>query len=300
MVDLIEIEAHVRALEATGDFRVLRRFDPERLPAHPAGADEKAFRGLVVDVETTGVNAQVDELIEIALLPFVATAAGRLVSVEAAVRMLRDPGGPIPSEITSLTGITDEMVAGQALDIPRISALIDAAHVVIAHNAAFDRVVVERYVQAAQNARWGCSQRDVEWKAHGFTTQKLEWLLYTHLGRFNASAHRAGADCAAALAILVAPFTDGSSPLRDLLDAVKSVTTRLWATNAPFEAKDALKARGYSWNDGSDGRPKAWSLDVGASNAAAEREWLRDEIYRRRDGFREDAIDSKSRYSSRV
>lgn len=26
--------------------------------------------------------------------------------------------------------------------------------------------------------------------------------------------------------------------------------------------KDALKIRGYRWNDGSDGRPKSWWIEV--------------------------------------
>jgi DNA polymerase-3 subunit epsilon len=254
----------------------------------------------MIDVETTGLNAQTDELIEIAFLPFTATISGQLISTEATVRFLRDPGIPIPIEITSLTGITDAMVAGQSLDVSRIDALLTATHVVIAHNAAFDRVVVERYVQAARTARWGCSQRDVPWRTFGFSTQKLEWLLYSHAGFFNADAHRAGADCAAALVVLVTPFPDGSSPLRQLLDAVRTDTTRFWATNAPFEMKDLLKARGYGWNDGSDGRPKAWSREVKPEEVAAERDWLRDSIYQGRSGFREGAIDAKLRYSTRA
>ena len=30
---------------------------------------------------------------------------------------------------------------------------------------------------------------------------------------------------------------------------------RVWAQGSPFEVKDTLKARGYEWNDGSNGKP---------------------------------------------
>ena len=116
------MEALVHALESTGEYRVLRRFDPTQLALHAAGDSEKPFRGLVIDVETTGVNPHTDQLIEIALLPFTATKAGRLVSVREPAKFLRDLGIPIPAEITSLTGISDGMVAGQVLDVPGVGA----------------------------------------------------------------------------------------------------------------------------------------------------------------------------------
>ena len=294
------MEAQVHTLEATGEYRVLRRFDPNQLVLHAAGEAEKPFRGLIIDVETTGLNPHSDQLIEIALLPFTATKAGQLVSVAAPTRFLRDPGIPIPAEITSLTGITDAMVAGQVLDVPLIDALIAEADVVIAHNAGFDRVVLERYALTAKAARWGCSQRDVPWKAFGFGTQKLEWLLFAHTGLFNADAHRAGADCAAALTVLLKPFADGSLPLRHLLDAVRTDSTRFFATNSLFDTKDMLKARGYRWNDGADGTTRAWWIDVKAADAEVERDWLRDTIYQGKVGFRECVIDSKVRYSNRA
>jgi DNA polymerase-3 subunit epsilon len=51
------------------------------------------------------------------------------------------------------------------------------------------------------------------------------------------------------------------------LEAVNLVRER----GCPFDMKDHLKARGYRWSDGSDGRPKA--LDD-------ELRYLRAEIYR--------------------
>lgn len=39
------------------------------------------------------------------------------------------------------------------------------------------------------------------------------------------------------------------------------------AENSPLDMKDALKARGYRWSDGSDGRAKCWWIEVGGERA---------------------------------
>jgi hypothetical protein len=46
--------------------------------------------------------------------------------------------------VTALTGITDEMVAGQRIDEAVVSAFVKDAVIVIAHNAGFDRKFAER------------------------------------------------------------------------------------------------------------------------------------------------------------
>jgi len=39
----------------------------------------------------------------------------------------------------------------------------------------------------------------------------------------------------------------------------------IFAENSPFDMKDHLKARGYRWSDGSDGRPKSWRIEIGCT-----------------------------------
>ena len=47
------------------------------------------------------------------MVPFTYALDGRIFEIHEAFQKLRDPGRPIPPEITAITGITDEMVAGQ-------------------------------------------------------------------------------------------------------------------------------------------------------------------------------------------
>lgn len=88
---------------------------------------------------------------------------------------MRQPSVGIPADITRLTGITDDMVAGQAIDMSALATLVEPADIVIAHN---------------------------------------------------------------------------------------------------------LKARGYRWSDGSDGRPKSWWVEIDEHDLADELHYLRTEIYR--------------------
>jgi DNA polymerase-3 subunit epsilon len=56
---------------------------------------------------------------------------------------------------------------------------------------------------------------------------------------------------------------------------------RTWAEGSPFDMKDVLKVRGYRWNDGTDGRPKAWWMKIDEEAFEAELAFLRREVYRR-------------------
>ncbi|MDX5028760.1 hypothetical protein SHY53_11305, partial [Streptococcus suis] len=53
-------------------------------------------------------------------------------------------------------------------------------------------------------------------------------------------------------------------------------TVRVWALGAPFEVKDLLRERGYRWNVGEDGRPRAWHREVERDQVEAELRYLDD------------------------
>ena len=78
-VDAEELEAAAALLEASQDYRVLRRLQPR---AALTGVPEKETRlGLFVDVETTGLDPSKDEIIELAMLPFRYSIDGIIVDV---------------------------------------------------------------------------------------------------------------------------------------------------------------------------------------------------------------------------
>ena len=98
------------------------------------------------------------------MLPFVHTLDVGLITdvLRAEARAWRqDPGQPLPAEITHLTGLTDEDLAGQQIDVTAADDLITRSHLVVAHNAAFDRPCTEQVIASAQGAAWACSRHEV-------------------------------------------------------------------------------------------------------------------------------------------
>ena len=240
-----DAEALARQLETHPDYRVLRRLQPRLQFAPATGA---VRRVLLLDTETTGLDASRDKIIELALLRVEVDETSGLPSGTVQVYDgLEDPGMSISREIEQLTGITNAMVRGQRIDEARVAELLDGVDLVIAHNAAFDRPFVEARLPAFAQLPWACSFADIDWKSEGQSSAKLENLALSK-GWFY-DAHRAEMDCHALLAVLGQPLPQSQqSGLARLLAAARQDAFQLQATAAPFDAKDALKARGYRWN----------------------------------------------------
>src|SRR3546814_19199662 len=94
------LETLAQTLEATGDYRVIRRLKPRPRTIPPPGMQLRL--GLVVDVETTGLDPQRDEIIELAITPFNYSLDGTVFSVGNSFQGLRQPSGPIAPEITAI------------------------------------------------------------------------------------------------------------------------------------------------------------------------------------------------------
>ncbi len=247
-------------LDATGDFRVLRRLLPRRQYADLGDASVR--RAVVIDVETTGFDARTDSVIELAAVAFsYDPGTGTIGDVDEPLSFLQDPGVPIPAEITALTGITQDMVRGRQIDEAAVAALVAGAPLIIAHNASFDRPFVDRRLPSLNGKPWACSLKEIPWKAAGNNSSALDYLLFKHCNQF-FEAHRAPDDCLALVHVLATPFKNGDLPLRLLLESARKKTVRIWAIDAPIELKDLLKSRGYRWNPGTDGRPKAWNIEL--------------------------------------
>lgn len=269
-----QLESLAARLEASGRYRVLRRLDAVEVSP---GDLTSARLGIYLDLETTGLDATRDEIIEAALVPFRYDEAGRLLEVGEPLCGFREPSRPIPSDITRLTGITDEMVAGHTLDPDALARFIAPAAVIVAHNASFDRAFAEQFCSAFQGKPWACSLSQVDWKAEGFEGAKLAYLA-AQCGFFY-TGHRARHDCEAALQILARPLPSGGTALSAMLAKARRTTWRIWAEHAPFAMKDALKARGYRWNGAAGPAPRAWWIEVDAEARDAEIAYLQKEIY---------------------
>ena len=117
--------------------------------------------GIYLDTETTGMDADDDEIIELALVPFEFDKAGNIYRILPAYNGFQDPGIPIPEIITQITGITDDMVKGQSIDLEQVSKMLSEAVIVIAHNARFDRPFVENLLDEDYEDVYGYSTNGI-------------------------------------------------------------------------------------------------------------------------------------------
>ena len=291
-----DIEQLAQQLEQHPDYRVLRRLTPQQAFRLPTPG-QRLCKGVVLDTETTGFDAQNDRVIELGMLVFeFDPVTGEVYQVSDVFDELEDPGFPIPPDTTAVHHITDDMVRGHRIDDVRVKSLMQGVDVVIAHNAAFDRPFVEARWPIFENLNWACSIKDIDWREEGFGSAKLEYLLTTQ-GYFY-EAHRAEADCWALLALLnhILPQSQRTALLA-LLETLNQAQQKVYALGSPFETKDMLKARNYRWS----ADLRCWSRVVsGDKELQDELSWLKRKVYGERSARVEvESVGGKVRYSNR-
>lgn len=321
-------EVMAQLLQETGRYRVLRRFEPQDAYNGEVLPTSQLFRGLFVDAETTGLDEDSCSMIELGMAEFTFDRRGTIYTVERIVSALEDPGFPIPPEITELTGITTADVEGRKFDDERVKEIASGADIVVAYNASFDRPVFERRFPMFRDKAWSCALREVPWGKFGAPVrgfQKLTDLLSQTLRLF-AEGHRAADDCLIGVHLLAMPRYEGResdpcacasdaldpdlgclrhgaarSPFHFLLESTRTPTIRVVAVDAPYEMKDLLKRRRYSWCDGRGGRRKGWYIDVKESSLEAEKAFLAREVYgRERPPFHVQKVLRRDLYSNRA
>lgn len=275
----IDADAVIRpeAAVAPSEWRLLRRLQiPERFN-NPSGAAVK--RALVVDVEATGLSTETDDVIQLALLPFdYEPHTGRVTTVHKSVAFegLREPSAPISEEASLVTGLTDDMVKGHTIDGHAVEALVVDADLVIAHNANFDRPMVERYWSCFAEKPWACSLKGVDWLREGFGAGKLDYLGMQFGWFFDG--HRALAHCEACLALLAQELPKSG---KRVISAVREKALQkeylVRAIDAPFDLKEKLKQRGYKWRGAELPNGRVWWTTTDKPDE--EFAWLSKEIY---------------------
>ena len=280
------------------DWRLLRRLKiPDRFN-NVRGQTVK--RGLVLDVEATGLSLEKDDIIQLALLPFDYNPLDGCIAEihkDLSFEGLREPAVSISEEASIVTGITDQMVTGRSIDETRVNELVERADLIFAHNAIFDRTMVEKHWSCFVDKPWACTFHSVDWLREGFTAGKLDYLG-TQFGWFY-DGHTALADCEACLALLAQTLPKSG---RRVLDAVREVAQRpehlICAIDAPFDEKDTLRNRGYRWRPAGLPNGKVWWTTC--RDKEAEIDWLHSEIYHFAKNVPTREVTALTRYSNRL
>ena len=294
-------QAAIHLLQSTGNYRVLERLHAPEVYAQ--GTADTPRIGLVVDTETTGLNMQRDKIIELGFVAFEYDASsGQIYRVLHTYDGFEDPQEPLSDVVKKLTGIDDAMLQGQHLDDEEITTWLRKASLVIAHNASFDRAMLERRLPQVKECAWGCSFADIDWQAEGVGGRKLDYLAFC-MGFF-FDGHRAVNDAQATLHLLSYPLpTSKHLALGHLLQQARKHQVRIFALAAPYDKKDMLKERGYRWLADFQyaGKKGVWSCCLDEEQLEDEEAWLSSDIYTgKKAAFRSQLVTAHERYSRRA
>ena len=260
-----------------GEYKIIHRFNigtDARLSGVPA-LNPRVL--LCLDTETTGLKFPGDKIVELAMIAVEYEASTcQITRVLDMYQSFENPGIPISPEASAVNGITDDMVKGMAFDDQRVNKMIGIANVICSHNAAFDRKFLEERFPSFVQKPWACSLNQVDWAAEGLSARSLDYLLYK-MGYF-VDAHRAMADTAGVVAVLLGNLpVSGERVFAAMLEKARAKSWKIYAVDTPYETKDILRGRGYTWFTGDNDKPKAWFKYV--QDKDAELEFLAAEVY---------------------
>ena len=269
------LAAAVAQLRDHPDYQLLERLPapfsdlPERLP-------EGARRIAIIDVETTGLDPENDEIIELALMHVALDENGCVIGHSKPQSWLQAPGRPLSEKVSHLTGLTDADLAGQVLDEKAIMAVLSRCDLAVAHNAAFDIRFMDKRFPELRTMPWACSLAEIDWDEDGYPCRKLEHLVMEHGGFF--TGHRAAADVWATFQLLRQQVRARGEPegaydprhgtnFHRLVCSSDAGAVRMRANGLPYEQTDWAKARGYRW----DPMKRVWFRDVPMAAYALEK-----------------------------
>ena len=188
---------------------------------------------LILDTETTGLDFEKDEIIEIAIRKWIYHKKDHyLIKPIEEYSALNEPvNNEISEAITEITGITKADVLGKKIDWSVVARLIHESDFVLAHNAGFDRPMIEAVPAVSEISSskiWACSLAQVDWAKKGFLSSKQELLSIFH--GFHYAGHRALTDIDALANILLK-----GDYLQEILLNAKTKQVRVDCVQAPFD-----------------------------------------------------------------
>lgn len=209
---------------------------------------------LGLDFETTGVDTNTDDIIEVGGVVWdtVRKKPVRIMSELVKTEKVISPA------IQKLTGITPEEVEEWGCEpreaLQQLAALAAPCDYIVAHNGhRFDRLILERYLARQPdiqiNQPWIDTLTDLPYPEE-IGTRKLPYLASEH-GFLNPFSHRAVFDVLTMMKIFSRYSMD------DIIELRESPLMRVVA-KVSFEEKDKAKVMGFRW----DPQGRQWYMDI--------------------------------------
>ncbi len=211
---------------------------------------------LGLDVETTGLSAERDRIIEIGAVLW-ETECNQPVKIYS--EMILEPSlTGVSKEIEEITGLNFELlrrfgVAPEGRLFADLAWMMERAAYFVAHNAPFDRGFLtnffHRYEQSFPDKPWIDSLQDIEYPAK-LKGRNLTYLAAEH-GFLNPFPHRAVTDVLTLFKVL------SHYPIAEIAQQAAAPTLEVTAL-VSYEDRNKAKEAGFRW----DGAQKKWKRSM--------------------------------------
>jgi len=231
---------------------------PLTSPSPQSGADRQAAARtlLIVDTETTGLDPQLDHCLEVGVILFDVSSR----------QVLAQQSFLLPVESNAAEAIN--RIPASATNLPQpwrpalgyLQSLLDAADVLVAHNAAFDRQWFGRGHLPATDKRWLCSMEDMRWPPERQLRSRpsvRDLALAYEIPVW--AAHRALTDC-----IYLAEVFRRCEDLEQLIEHGLE-PRQLMRAQVSYDNRHLARDAGFRWNEPVKG---AWARRLSAREAS--------------------------------
>ena len=235
--------------------------EPASTPAPAAAAAAMATsrgpeRLLILDTETTGLDPAEHRCIEVGAVLFHVPQRAVLSQISFLLPCQSNPAQAINGIAAEVSRLPQPWQPALAC----FEAMVEAAEVVVAHNAGFDRQWFGHGPLPAITKPWLCSMEDLRWPAERQlrATPSVRDLALAY-GVPVWAAHRALTDC-----IYLAQVFERCADLEQLLEAGLA-PRRLYRARLSYEERHKAREAGFRWNEPISG---AWSRRLSEQEAS--------------------------------
>lgn len=224
-----------------------RAEEPEPSPAARLSGPSGPELLLILDTETTGLSPAEHRCIEVGAVLFSVRDRSVLSQVSFLMPCTSNAAEAVNGIAPALTQRPQPWQAGLAC----FEAMVEAADVLLAHNAAFDQQWFGLGSLPALSKPWLCSMEDIRWPQERQlrSTPSVRDLALAY-GVPVWAAHRALTDC-----IYLAQVFERCEDLEDLL--LQAMEPRhLYRARLSYEERHKAREAGFRWNQPVSG---AWS-----------------------------------------
>ena len=218
--------------------------NPSRAIEQPSTAESPSAVSpshlLIVDTETTGLDADRDACLELGAILFSVPHRQVLAQMSCLLPVDRNPAesiNRIPAEVSRLDQPWGEGLAW-------FERMMETADYLVAHNAAFDRQWFGRGALPEATRPWLCTLEDIRWPEERHLKARPSVIdLALAYGIPVWSAHRALTDC-----IYLAEVFQRCEDLECLI-AHAQEPRRLVRAQVSYDQRHLARDAGFRWND---------------------------------------------------